>query len=358
LILTFTLKGRFNEGLLHRGKDLQTHDPLKDSDLREQLLAHGQGEADASALAIVVLGGGVMLKAGETFMEPQEWGKVLVARLGDEVEHRGIAFDEGAGPAAEPTKIGIGVEIKKMSGLKAVRRGFKAQEVPDVAGTPASDGGDDLEGIGSLFVEPGAVAALSAAGAGSIQALISGIGLTEAQADEDRGLSGVNMLTEPGLSWPNFEVAGAPAEFGVRRGQATHEHLGEEAAFWWGGNINGVQGKGTASGEGGSAPREASISIEHGGVFHAGIGMDQDDLFDEIGVLGGEQQGARSGSGGVFATATHHRKDASALLEQAGEGEVSVFDAFIEFRSHRYGVYLICKPLSSAGEGTKITTKG
>jgi hypothetical protein len=220
---------------------LQTHDPLQHGDFSEQLLADGQGEADPSALAVTVLGGGIVLKAGEALMEPQERGKVLVLGLRDQIEHGRVALDEGARPAAEPREVRVRVEIKEMGGFEAVRRGFEAKEIPHMAGAPASYRANDLEGIRALFIEPGAVAALSATGAGSIQTLIAGIGLTEAQANQDSRLRRIDVLAQPSLCWSDLKVPCAPAEFRVRRGQAAGEHLSEEAPLRGRGNVNGVQ---------------------------------------------------------------------------------------------------------------------
>jgi hypothetical protein len=357
LILTFALKGRFDEGSLVRGEDLHAHDALEDRDLREELFSHGQGEADPFAITIAVLGGGVVLEAGEALMEPEQGGEMLVLRFADEVEHGRVTLDEGARPAAEPAKIGIAIKIEEMGGFQAVSGSFEAQEVPDVAGAPGRDRADDLEGVGSLFVEPASVSAFGAAAARGHEPLIAGIGFAEAQADQDSSSGRIDVLAEPGRCRSDFEIPGTPAELRIRRGQAAGEHLGEEATFRFGFDVNGVQVKGTASGKGGSALREAGVGIEHGGVLDARVGMDQDDLPHQVRVLGSKQQGDRGGSGGVLAAAAHHRPGASALFKQAGEGEVSVFDSVIEFRSHLCRVYMICKLLSSAGEGTKITTK-
>jgi hypothetical protein len=347
----------FDEGSLVRGEDLHAHDALEDRDLREELFSHGQGEADPFAITIAVLGGGVVLEAGEALMEPEERGKMLIGGLGDEVEHRVVAFDEGAGPTAKAGEISVAIEVEEVGGLKASSGGFEAQEVPDVAGAPRGYRTNDLEGIGSLFVEPGAVPTLSAFRATGVEALIAGFGFAESQADQDRRLGGVGVLAEPGRCRSDFEIPGTPAELRIRRGQALDEHLGEEASLRGREDVNGAQVKGMASSEGGSALGEAGVGIEHGGVLDARVSMNEDDLFDEIWVLGGKQQGDRGGSGGVLPTAAHHRPGRAALLEQPGEGEVSVFDPVIEFRRHRSRVYMICKPLSSAGEGTKITTK-
>jgi hypothetical protein len=357
LIVAFALKSGFDEGSLVRGEDLHAHDALEDRDLREELFSHGQGEAEAAALGVAVLGGGVVLEAGEALVEPEERSEVLVLRFADEVEHGVVAFDEGAGPAAEPAKIGIAIKIEEMGGFQAVSGGFEAQEVPHMAGPPGRDRGDDLEGVRALFIEPGAVSAFGAAGARGIEPLIAGFGLTEAQADQDGCLGRINVLAEPGLGGADLKVTGAPTELRVRGRKAAGEHLCEEATLRLRGNVNGVQVKGMAMGKVTGALREAGVGVEDGGVFDAGIGVDEDDLFDEIWVLGGKDQGDRGGSGGVFAAGAHDGKGASALLKQAGEGEVSVFDSVIEFRSHLCRVYMICKLLSSAGEGTKITTK-
>jgi hypothetical protein len=357
LIVAFALKGRFDEGSLVRGEDLHAHDALEDRDLREELFSHGQGEAEASSVLVAVLGGGVVLEAGEAFMEPEQGGEVLVGGLGDEVEHGVVAFDEGAGPAAKAREVGVGVEVEEVGGLKASSGGFEAQEVPDVAGSPRGYRTNDLEGIGSLFVEPGAMAAFGAAGARGIEPLIAGFRFSEAQADQDGCLGRINVLAQPGLGGADLKVSCAPTELRVRGRKAAGEHLGEEATFRFGFDVNGVQVKGTAIGKVTGALGEALPRRKHSWVLNARVSMNEDDLTHEIGVLGGKQQGDGRGSGGVLAAAAHHRPGRAALLEQAGEGEVSVFDAFIKFRSHRSRVYLICKLLSSAGDGTKITTE-
>jgi hypothetical protein len=357
LILTFALKSRFDEGSLVRGEDLHAHDALEHGDLSKQLLADGQREAEAPALWIAVLGGGIVLEAGEALMEPEKRGKVLVGGLADEVEHGVIALDEGAGPAAEAAEVSVAIEVEEVGGLKAMSWRLEAQEVPDVASTPASYGGDDLEGVWALFVKPGAMSALSATATGSVQALIAGFGLTEAQANQDSRLGRVNVLAEPGLGGADLKITGAPAELRVRWGKTLCEHLGEEAPLRLRGDVNRVQVKGMRSSEGGSALGEAGVGIEHSWVLDARIGMDEDDLFDKIGVLGSKQQGDGRCCGGVFAAGAHDGPDASALFKQAGEGEVSVFDPILKLRSHRSRVYLIDKPLSSAGEGTKITAE-
>jgi hypothetical protein len=228
LIVAFALKSGFDEGSLVRGEDLHVHDPLQHGDFREQLLADGQGEAEAPARLVAVLGGGVVLEAGEALMEPEQGGEVLVGGLGDEVEHGVVAFDEGAGPAAKAREVGVGVEVEEVSGLQASSGGFEAQEVPDVAGSPRGYRTNDLEGIGSLFVEPGAMAAFGAAGARGIEPLIAGFRFSEAQADQDGCLGRINVLAQPGLGGADLKVSCAPTELRVRGRKAAGEHLGEE----------------------------------------------------------------------------------------------------------------------------------
>jgi hypothetical protein len=354
LIVAFALKSGFDEGSFAWGEDLHAHDALEDRDLREELFSHGQGEAEASSVLVAVLGGGVVLEAGEAFMEPQERSEVLVLRFADEVEHGVVAFDEGAGPAAEPTEIRIGVEVEEVGGLKAVLGSFEAQEVPHMAGPPGRYRADDLEGVGSLFVEPASVSAFGAAAARGHEPLIAGFGFAESQADQDRRLGGVGVLAEPGRCRSDFEIPGTPAELRIRRGQALDEHLGEEATFRFGFDVNGVQVNGTAIGKVTGTKPEALIRLEDSRILDAGVGVDEEDLPYQLGVLGGKQQGDRGGSGGVLPTAAHHRPGRAALLKQAGEGEVSVFYPILKFRSHRSRVYLICKLLSSAGEGTNV----
>jgi hypothetical protein len=291
LIVAFALKSGFDEGSLPRGEDLHPHDALEDRDLREELFSHGQGEAEASSVLVAVLGGGVMLEAGEAFMEPEQGGEVLVGGLGDEVEHGVVAFDEGAGPAAEAGEISVAIEVEEVRGLQASSGGFEAQEVPDVAGAPASDRGDDLEGVWALFVEPGAVAAFGAFRAAGVQALIAGFGFSEAQADQDGCLGRINVLAEPGLGGADLKVTGAPTELRVRGRKAAGEHLCEEATLRLRGDVNGVQVKGTAIGKVTGALGEAGVGIEHGGVFDAGVGVDEDDLFDQIMGTGRRRSG-------------------------------------------------------------------
>lgn len=114
----------------------QAGELFKQEEFSEEAFSGFEAESHTAALGVSILCFEVILEVGEAFAEPEQRSEVSIAGLRDKMLHGAIVANESAGPAAEPSEVGIFIELVELFGFIAPSRGFKVEEVPNVASLP------------------------------------------------------------------------------------------------------------------------------------------------------------------------------------------------------------------------------